>query len=103
MGKGTSSGAAATVAFKWMGSRVGTRGIDAYTWEPGNEYTQAVDVNLAANLLMYPIEGEFVPVAGQEISQETLKQLATLCGGTVVEVAELLGLNSVIGDETVGD
>lgn len=94
--------AAATVAFQWMGSRVGIRIIEAYTWEPANDYIQAVDVNLAANLLVYPIEGEFVPVAGQEVSEQTLQQLAELCGGTVDEVRALLGMNSV-GDETVGD
>lgn len=103
MSRKVNGSAAATVAFEWMGSRVARRIIEPYTWEPGNDYTQAVDIEMAAKLLTYPIEGEFVPVAGQTISQETLEQLAELCGGTVAEVVELLGVNVITGEEAVGD
>ncbi|MBP8055199.1 MAG: hypothetical protein KA314_05125 [Chloroflexi bacterium] len=104
MGKRIIGNAAAMVAFQWMGSRVGIRILEGYIWDSNNNYIQAVDVDMAAKLLTYPIDGEFMPVGGQEISQETLQQLANLCGGTVDEVRVLLGVNHVIaGDEMVGE
>lgn len=85
--------AAATVVFAWTGSRIWRRVMEPYVWEAANEFKQAVDLDMAAALLTYPIKGEFVPVAGQSFSEEVLQQLAEKTGGTVTEVKQLLGIS----------
>lgn len=86
--------AAATVAFRWTGSRIWQRVIEPYIWKASNNFTQEVDLDMAAALLTYPIKGEFVPVEGQSFSENTLQQLAEKMGGDVSEVKGLLGIKA---------
>ena len=90
------------IQIKYTGSS-GVRILEQYEWNSDNGYVVEVDVDTAANLITYPIPGQFALIADQKISAADRKKLEDLIGAKLSELtteAAVVDLPPTLSDVT---
>lgn len=75
------------IEIKYIGT--GERQIGEHVWNQNNGFIQAVETELAANLIAYPRPGQFQLVPNQKLTKKDKTDLARLLGVSEEEVTRL--------------